>query len=244
MRKVVLHSLIILFISPNINAQSKHFAGIFPAIEHSGKISNKFQYTLSCSSNIPLINIQHPDITRDPYFLKFYSDAGLTYFFNQNLSFGLSYAYERVNVFLSNYTNENRVYLQAVYKQVLKSVSLKYRLRFDNRFVYNRKTNTAPYTHRLRALVGINVPIQSKKNNLYFTGYEEAFFNTFKNASSVYGENKFYSAIGMKLNNINKIELGGLYQTVKLNKINWFNQYYLAISWISQLDFTRKNGAK
>ena len=86
------------------------------------------------------------------------------------------------------------------------TINLKHRLRFDNRFVHNRTTGETPYIHRLRYLIGLDVPIKSKKNNLYFTAYEEAFFNTFKNPSAVYGENWAYAAIDVKLNDKNKIE--------------------------------------
>ena len=135
-------------------------------------------------------------------------------------------------------------YLQTTYKHDLKPVSLKYRLRFDNRWVHNHITNKTPYTNRLRTLVGLTFPISSKNSKTYFTCYEEAYFNTYKNAASVYGENKFNAAMGVKLNKVNKIEAGVLYQTVKLNRTDWFNQYYLAVSWISQLDFTGKGRGK
>ena len=105
----------------------------------------------------------------------------MTFNVNKHLSFTGSYVYQRENVTADNYLNENRVYVQATYKHSAKTVNLKHRLRFDNRFVHNRTTRKTPYTHRLRYLIGIDVPIKSKKNNLYFTAYEEAFFNTFKN---------------------------------------------------------------
>jgi hypothetical protein len=111
-------------------------------------------------------------------------------------------------------------------------------LRFDNRFVHNRTTGETPFTHRLRYLIGLDFPIKSKKNNLFFTAYEEAFFNTFKNAGAVYGENWAYAAIGIKLNDKNKIETGPLYITWNTGGTNWFHQYYLQLTWVSHLDFT------
>ena len=244
MKKVLFQSLLIISIPLNIIAQSKHFAGVYPFIEHTGKITKKFQYIFSANANYLLININKPDIKKDALFLKLYSEIGLIFNLNSHFSLTGSYAYERVNVLLPNYTNENRFYLQSTYKHSLKSVSLKYRLRFENRFVHNHITNKTPYTNRLRAQVGMSVPFSRNNNKYYFTGYEEAFFNTYKNASSVYSENKFYTAIGLKLNSTNKIEAGGLYQTVKTSKTDWFNQYYLTISWISQLDFTKNSKTK
>jgi len=110
--------------------------------------------------------------------------------------------------------------------------------------VHNRTTDETPYTHRLRYLIGLDFPIKSKKNNLYFTAYEEAFFNTFKNAGAVYGENWAYAAIGVKLNDKNKIETGPLYITWNTGGNNWFHQYYLQLTWVSHLDFTKPKPTK
>ena len=98
-------------------------------------------------------------------------------------------------------------------------------------------TNETPFTHRVRYLIGLDVPLNEK---LYFTAYEEAFFNTFQNAGAVYGENWAYLAVGKKLNQKNKIEAGILYVTWNIGKANWFNQYYLQITWSSHLDFRKK----
>lgn len=43
--------LITLFYTPTINAQSIHVDGVFPTIDHSGTISNKFNYSLFRNNN-------------------------------------------------------------------------------------------------------------------------------------------------------------------------------------------------
>ena len=174
----------------------------------------------------------------------YYSEQALTFNVNKHLSFTGSYVYQRENVTKDNYSNENRVHIQATFKHSANTVNLKHRLRFDNRFVHNRTTDETPYTHRLRYLIGLDFPIKSKKNNLYFTAYEEAFFNTFKNAGAVYGENWAYAAIGVKLNDNNKIETGPLYITWNTGGNNWFHQYYLQLTWVSHLDFTKPKQTK
>ena len=92
-----------------------------------------------------------------------------------HLSFTGSYVFQKENPFSPNYTNENRVYLQSTYRHTVKLLKLKYRVRFYNRFVHNRTSGKTLYTHRLRYLIGMEIPIKSKKNNLYFTAYEEVF---------------------------------------------------------------------
>jgi hypothetical protein len=140
-------------------------------------------------------------------------------------------------VFTSNYVNENRFYLQAKLKNKFAKFTLSHRLRFDGRFIQNRVTNTYPFAHRVRYQLGLETPINGK---LYFTAYEEVFFNTFKGASPVYGENWFYAALGRKINERNKIEAGLLYVTWNIGNKNWFNQYYLQFTWINHLDFRKK----
>ena len=66
------------------------------------------------------------------------------------------------------------------------------------------------------------------------------FFNTVSGANPVYEENWAYAALGIKLNEKNKIEPGILYITWNIGKTNWFNQYYFQLTWISHLDFTKK----
>jgi hypothetical protein len=246
MKRIIVLNLLSLFALQYINAQSTFVGGLFPTIDHSGTISKKIDYSLYYFGTFPLINFSKPNIPNDANFLLLYSEQALTYNVNKHLSFTGSYVYQRENVTNNNYSNENRVYLQVTYKHPVKNTNLnvKHRLRFDNRFVHNRITDKTPYTHRLRYLIGLDFPIRSKNNNLYFTAYEEAFFNTFKNAVAVYGENWAYAAIGVKLNDNNKIETGPLYITWNTGGNNWFHQYYLQLTWVSHLDFTKPKQTK
>ncbi len=244
MKRILVIIIFSIFAFQNIIAQSTFIGGTFPTIDHSGTITKKLDYSLYYFGAFPLVNFNNPDISKDVNFLLFYSEQALTFNVNKHLSFTGSYVYQRENVTNDNYSNENRVHIQATYKHLVKTVNLKHRLRFDNRFVHNSISGETPYTHRLRYLIGLDVPIKSKKNNLYFAAYEEAFFNTFKNASAVYGENWAYTAIGLKLNDKNKIETGLLYITWNTGGSNWFHQYYLQLTWISHLDFTKSKATK
>ena len=226
-----------LLFSVKVKSQSTYVGGVFPTIDHSGDISNKVGYGLYYFAAFPLVNFNQPNMSKDANFLLFYAEQSLSYKLTNKLSLTGSYVYQRSNVTAQNYTNENRFYVQATYKHSVKKVNLKYRLRFDGRFIQDRVTNETPFTNRVRTLVGFDVPINEK---LYFTAYEEAFFNTFKNASVVYGENWAYAAIGRKINSRNKIEVGLLYITWNTGVSSWFNQYYAQVTWISHLDFRKK----
>ena len=221
-------------------SQSLHYTGIFPTIDHSGDISNKLGYGLYYFGAFPLINFNKPDISKDYNFLLFYSEQSLTYNKSEKLSFTGSYIYQRANVVYKDYVNENRFYLQATYKHSFEKYNIKHRFRFDGRFIENRLLNKTSFTHRARYLIGVDFPIKSKKNNNYLTFYEELFFATSGKTAPFYEENWAYAAIGKKLNEKNKLELGILYITWKLAKNSWFNQYYLQFTWINYLNFKNK----
>lgn len=228
--------LFFLLFSLSLSAQHVNVAGVFPTIDHSGDISSKLEYSLYYFAAFPLVALDK--VNSDPYFNLFYSEQALSYKLTPKFSFTGSYVYQRANVIYDNYENENRFYVQAKYKHTVtvNKINLAHRLRFDGRFVQNRITNKTPFTHRLRYLIGIDAPINE---SLYFTLYEEMFFNTFKNAASVYGENWAYAALGKKINAKSKIELGLLYITWNIGTKSWFNQYYFQATWITHLDFTQ-----
>lgn len=234
-RKLLFAILIIQSLA--IRAQSSYVAGVFPTLDHSGTISNKLDYGLYYFAAFPLVNLQKPDVSKNAYFNLLYFEQSLSYKLTDKFSITGSYVYQRANVVYNDYVNENRFYIQAKYKHSIEKVNLTHRLRFDGRFIQNRYTDQTPFTHRVRYLIGIDVPIDEK---LYFTAYEEAFFNTFKNAGAVYGENWAYAALGKKLNTRNKIEIGILYIAWNTGPKSWYNQYYLQLTWISHLDFRKK----
>jgi hypothetical protein len=221
-------------------AQSVYVGGIFPTIDHSGSISRRLDYSLYYFGAFPLVNLNKPNISGNPNFLMFYSEQTLTYNANPNLSFSGSYVYQRENVTKASYVNENRLHFQASLKQDFGNNKLRHRLRFDNRFIQNRNTGKSPYTHRLRYLIGVDVPIKTPKNNLYFTAYEEGFFNTYENAPIIFGENWAYAALGVRFNKIHKIEVGPIYISWYTGNNSWFNQFYIQCSWISHLNLEKE----
>lgn len=215
-------------------SQSAHVAGVFPTIDHSGLITDKLSYSLYYFAALPIINFQNPDIKKDAWFHLFYAEQAVSFHPKENFSLTGSYVYQRENVVYPNAVNENRFYMQAKYKQP--ALNLTHRLRFDGRFIQNPVTGKSPFTHRLRYLIGTELNM-NKAN--YLALYEEAFFNTFKDAPCFFGENWAYVGIGNKLNKNHKLEMGLLYVTWFLSKQSWFNQYYFQLTWSSQLDFRK-----
>jgi len=238
-RNVVLHAFILSFFLQSY-AQSTYVGGLFPTIDHSGKITKRTDYSLYYFGAFPLLNLKNPDIARDANMLLLYAEQALTFQLSKRLFTTGSYVYQKERIAKNTYLNENRFHIQATYKHSANRINFKHRLRLDNRFVHNPISGETPYTHRLRYLLGCDIPIRSKKDNMYFTAYEEAFFNTFRNAGAVYGENWLYAAVGTKLNPRNKVETGPLYITWNTGGNNWFHQFYLQLTWISQVDFSKQ----
>jgi hypothetical protein len=219
------------------NAQNLNIGGIFPTLDHSGKLNTRFEYSLYYFSALTVINFKKDKIESNPYYHLLYAEQALHYNLSEKFIVTSSYVYQRENVFLNNYSNENRFYIQLKYKHTFTKFNITHRMRFDGRFIQNNITNKKPFTHRLRYLIGIDFPINEKT---YFTAYEEPFFNTVKNSTPVYNENWAYGAFGKKLNIKNKVEAGLLYVTWNIGNSEWFNQYYLQLTWINLIDFKKK----
>jgi hypothetical protein len=237
MSRLLLLLCFCLCIRQNIIAQLRYVSGLFPTIDHSGSITRNVNYSLYYFGAFPLLNLEQPNISKDADFLLFYAEQALTFQANKHFSFTGAYVYQREKVTKDIFLNENRIHLQATYQHTISTAQLKHRLRFDNRFIKGSSTEQVTNNHRLRYLAGLTIPINNRKNNLYFTAYEEMFFNTFKNPGKVYGENWAYAAIGIQLDSKNKFETGPLYITWNTGNRTWFHQYYLQLSWISHIDF-------
>ncbi|MFN5213855.1 MAG: DUF2490 domain-containing protein [Bacteroidota bacterium] len=238
MRQIICFLLLFMFTgTSNVNAQSKYIGGIFPTIDHTGKISKTFDYGLYYFGAFPFMNLKKSDSKNDVNLLLLYLEQSLTLNLNDKLQLSGSYVYQRENVFENNFINENRIHIQATYKHPIKNIILKNRIRFDNRFIKNRITGETPYTHRVRYLIGLDFPYIDKHNKYYITLYEELFINTFNNASIRYAENWAYAGVGLILNNQNKIEAGPLYITWNVGDNDWYHQYYAQLTWISKFNF-------
>jgi hypothetical protein len=232
----IFFNLFLILICFSSKSQYLNIGGLFPTIDHSGRINEKLDYGIYYFGAFPLINFNKLNISEYATFHLLYLEQSLTYKKSEKISFTGSYLYQKENVLKSNYVSENRVYFQTKYKQQFTNFKLTHRFRFDARFVQNRMTNKSPFTGRLRYLIGFDKDLSEK---YYFSAYEELFFNTMKNASPIYNENWAYLGIGKKLNEKNKLEIGLLYVTWNLSEKKWFNQFYAQVTWINQLDFNK-----
>ncbi len=211
--------------------------GVFPTIDLSGALAEKWSYNAYLFDAIRLSSNQEAESDARSRFA--YVELGVSYAITDKLSFTGAYVYEWKNVSqqfrAADY--EHRFFQQLTLKLPYESVVFKHRLRYDERFVHNKITDESPYTHRLRYLLGIAVPINEQ---FYLFGYSEMYFDTKSNFN--FNENWSALQLGYKLNKTNAIEAGLLY-------IGWIgdrpqnndNQYYLQLTWVSNVDFFSKN---
>ena len=240
MKLSILTTIVLLSVAIHSFGQNINHLGFFPTVDHSGTLSNKWSYGIYYFSAFNAVNDKIEGKADSPGYFIFYAEQSLSYQVSKNLSFTGSYVFERLNPTKSNYRNENRIYFQTTYKPKVNQTELKFRARYDARFIQDRETGERPYTSRVRALVGLSRPIGSN-GKYYFSAYNEWFFNTFEDAAVVYGENWAYAGVGLKTNKLGAFEVGPLYIAWVTNKERDLqNFYYLQLTWITHLDL-RKN---
>lgn len=119
---------------------------------------------------------------------------------------------EKINI------NEHRVYQQFITKQKAGKVSLQHRYRFEQRWVEDQDIK-----FRVRYFLGLNVPLNNPTitdKTFFLSAYNEIFLNT-KNV--VFDRNRLYGALGYKLNNNLKFELGYMNQFFNIGGRDQFN---------------------
>lgn len=237
--RTVLALLPLFFSGFYCSAQSTSL-GIMPTIDHSGTIDKHWSYSLYYFGCINLINrTDRASAEEQANFFVFYGENALSYRINQGLSVSGAYVYERQHPFGSNYRNEHRYFVQGTWKYKTGNIELRHRLRYDGRFIQDRVKEEFPYTSRIRYLFGANVPI--KEGELYLNTYNEFFFNTYRAAQSIYGENWAYAGLGLKTGKSSAFEAGPLYIFwVNGNAFKDMNHFlYLQLTWATHFNFSK-----
>lgn len=227
MKKRYLILFITIMVFGNTHSQNITYLGIFPTIDHSGTLADNWSYN---SYNFAAINLNASNDDRARLFYV-YTENGIHYQWN-DWTFSNAYVYERQEVFADYARNEHRIFQQITYKKPLKDTwELKFRLRFDERFIQNVATREFNFSHRLRILIGAKY---SFNDSWYTFAYTETFFNT----SSQFQYNENWSALqmGYNFNERNSLEFGYLYVGWIYNaQNNWLHQNYLQLTWVNKL---------
>jgi hypothetical protein len=147
---------------------------------------------------------------------------------------------------------ENRLWEQIQVKSQLGYIELVSRFRLEQRYVNTPVANgaifepgDAVYTNRFRLLNRISVPFKGKTiqdKSFYVSAFEELFINFGKKvAANIFDQNRVYLALGYKIPNIGKLEIGYLNQLLfKADGIKIENNHTLQVGLSSTIDFYKK----
>ena len=175
--------------------------------------------------------------------MNFYVGPSIIYKYSPQLNFTLSYAYQRANPFSDDFSNEHRVFQQAVYSMPVLTGNFYQRARIEQRFIINNQNQAAPMATRFRYMVGYNLPLQGERlepKEFYLNTYNEFFFSTSGRSNAVYSENWLYAGIGYKTINSDNIEIGPLLITTVNNTEGQLRHFLmLQVLWSTNFDFFR-----
>jgi hypothetical protein len=200
------------FFSASI-AQNLTFYGVLPAISQTGRISKKWNYNIFVSTTIDAFKEKVNGVDYPASDLQLYIQPSVIYVSSPNFNVAASYTYQRNNPLLENYSNEHRLWQQAIFSIPASSGKITNRFHLEERFIQNRTTNTYPLSTRARYQLGFNVPLQGKTldiHEFYFNTYNEMYFSLTGRKNATYSENWTYAGVGYTMGKMGKLELGYL----------------------------------
>ncbi|GAB2603024.1 DUF2490 domain-containing protein [Spirosoma areae] len=222
--------LIVLLLNSALSfSQDWVFYGFLPAISQSGNLSKKLQYNLYVSATVDAFKQTVRDKEYPATALQYYVQPSLSYKITPNVQVGAGYAYVKHNLF-GLHVNENRLWAQAVATHdvpMLGRTKLSHRLRYEERYPLNMKTNQWSYATLFRYQIGVNLPLYDPKlktkgfyasaSNEFFLCLTGARNSPISSKNAFYGENWLYGGLGYNTGKFGKIEVGYLYQNLIRN---------------------------
>jgi hypothetical protein len=244
MKKISL--LLLLLIGSSTFAQNLTFYGLLPAINQTGRINSKFNYNFFASTTIDAFREKVNSVEHPATDFQLYIQPSIIYVASTKFNLAASYTYQRNNPFNGNFTNEHRIWQQAIYAIPLTNGRITNRFRFEERFIQNKITQKYPISTRIRYQIGYNRPLKGKtldKGEFYFTTYNEFYLSLTGAKNATYSENWSYAGFGLELGKVGKVELGYLFQVLVRNSKQDLRYLNLCqISWIT--NFNKKKSDK
>lgn len=144
----------------------------------------------------------------------FFGLIGISYHMAPKSSIAINYAFLDIASFTGVKHSENRVSEQISYKQSLFKILLDHRFRLEHQF--KNIPNNRSLNNRIRYRLGTKLNLVG---HLFIRITDEIFVN-FKN--KIFNQNRFYSALGIKLNAISNLQFGLLNQQINGLNLNRF----------------------
>ncbi|WP_097126522.1 DUF2490 domain-containing protein [Spirosoma fluviale] len=246
-----LYMLCLLVSSSAGFAQDWTFYGFFPTISQSGNLSKKLQYNLFLSSTIDAFHQTVETKEFPATALQYYLQPSIAYKISPNVQAGIGYAYVKHNLF-GLHVNENRLWAQVVASHnvpLLGRTRLAHRLRYEERYPLNVKTDQWSYATLFRYQLGATIPLYDpkvKSKGFYASASNEVFLcmsgainSPISAKNAFYGENWLYGGIGYNTGKMGKIELGFMHQNLIRNPQQ--DRRYLnllQVTWATNFDLS------
>ncbi|WP_266367427.1 DUF2490 domain-containing protein [Tellurirhabdus rosea] len=207
-------------------AQPLHFAGLFPAYSQTGILHKKLLYNFYLSSTIDAFSQTVENVHYPATNLQVYLQPGLIYRLKPHLQVGAAYAFVKHNLFGLR-VNENRLFVQGIYTHRLPSGTLAHRLRYEERYPFNLKTQRGSKASLFRYQLGYNLPLydpKTRKHGFYASASHEFFLcltgatnSPISSKNAFNGENWSYVGAGYTFRKAGRLELGYMLQNLVRN---------------------------
>ena len=222
-------------------AQNLTFYGVLPAINQTGRISKKFNYNAFVSTTIDAFDSKWNNVENKATDLQFYLQPSIIYVHSPKFNLAASYTYQRNNPLNDKFSNEHRLWQQAIFSLPVSKGRLTNRFRFEERFIQNKSLNSYPLSTRFRYQIGFNMPLQGKTldaKEFYLNTYNEVYFSLTGTKNATYSENWSYLGVGYNFGKMGRLELGYLMQTAVRNKNQDLRFLQLTqVMWNTNFDF-------
>ncbi len=220
--------LILVLIIPGVSlADQIVLVGARPFVSLTKAVAPRWDFNVFYAETI---NDGHAKkiVPRD---LQSYFQTGLTFKYSPNFNLSAGYVFQRNNPFYQDFSNENRLWQQMIYTHPLSFFTLGHRLRFEERFIDNRRTHaTDKMATRLRYQISFTAPLQGKEidpGEYFFNTYNESYFSLTGNRNAWYSENWSYAGLGLQTKDLGRFEAGPLVQWAKINRAGDARLFYL-----------------
>ncbi|MGF7214320.1 hypothetical protein GGR92_000460 [Spirosoma lacussanchae] len=164
---------------------------------------------------------------------------------------GVGYAYVKHNLFGLR-VNENRIWAQVLSTHPvpqLGQLRMSHRLRYEERYPINKRTNQWSYAQLFRYQVGFNYPLynpNAQKTGLYAAASNEMFLclsgaknSPISSKNAFYGEDWIYAGLGYNTGKYGKLELGYCYQNLIRNRAQDHRYLHLLqFTWATNFDLS------
>ncbi|MBL8003095.1 MAG: DUF2490 domain-containing protein [Flavobacteriales bacterium] len=211
------------------SAQDVTSFGLFPTIDHSGDLSKRWSYNVYLFDAIKTGDDGSANATVPNGSFYAYAELGATYKLAERWSATVAYVHERQFPFEPTQRMENRAFQQITWKRPFGRTAVKFRARFDERWIRTYDAEQATFSSRLRLLAGLKYPNDTRT---YLTGYFEGFLTTSDDFS--YDETWATAQVGFKLNENHALETGVLFIDWRM-PYGWMHQAYMQLTWVSTL---------